>query len=114
MHRTRSRVAWVASLVALFALLRALRRLVEVEDRPLALGVAVCVVIVAALLPPARGRVTAEQAGWRTALQVGLAAAVTAAAALAGAGVVAAGALGIVAAALVPLAWPAPRQRAEP
>ncbi|WP_299518856.1 hypothetical protein [uncultured Serinicoccus sp.] len=113
MHWTRSSVAWVAALVALFALLRALRRLLEPEDRPLALVVAVVVVAAAALMPPARGHVTAEQAGWRTALQVFLAAAVTALGALAGLGVVVAGGLGIAAAAVVPLAWPAPRQHPQ-
>ncbi|KUG53360.1 hypothetical protein AVL62_00720 [Serinicoccus chungangensis] len=113
---TRSSPAWVAALVALFALLRALRRLVEPEDRPVALVVAVVVVAAATLIPPARGpgRVSVEQAGWRTVLQVFLAAAVTALAALAGLDVVVAGALGIAAAAAVPLAWPAPRQQPEP
>ena len=41
----RSRVAWGAGLLALFALLRALRRLVDPADRPLALVVAVAVVV---------------------------------------------------------------------
>ncbi|WP_143553784.1 hypothetical protein [Serinicoccus sp. CNJ-927] len=108
----RSRMGWFAAVISLWALLRALRRLVEPDDRPVALAVAVVVILVAALIPPARGsgRVTAEQAGWRKVVQLFLAAGVTALAALVGAGVLVAGVLGVVTAAVVPLAWPAPRE----
>ncbi len=104
-------MAWVAALLALFALLRALRRVVETDQRPLALLVSVAVVALAAALPTTlgQGRATAEQAGWRKGLQLLAAAAVTALAALLGAGVVLAGALGVAAAAAMPLVWPRPR-----
>lgn len=109
---TRSRVAWVAALISLFALLRALRRLVEVDERPVALVVAFFVVITVALVPTSlgRGEVPAEQAGWRKALQFLAAGAGTALATLAGGGVMLAGAVGVVAAATVPVAWPAPKK----
>lgn len=110
MSWTRSRVAWAAALIFLFALLRALRRLVEVDERPVALVMAACVVATAALVPTSlgRGQVPADQAGWREALQLLAAGAVTALAALLGGGVVLAGAVGVVAAATAPVAWPAP------
>jgi EamA domain-containing membrane protein RarD len=106
----RSRVAWVAALISLFALLRALRRLVELDERPAALVVALFVVVTAAFMPTrlGRGQVPAEQAGWRKALQFLAAGAVTVLAAFLGGGVVPAGVLGVVAASTVPLAWPAP------
>ena len=104
-------MAWVTALLALFALLRALRRVVETDQRPLALLVSVAVVALAAALPTTlgRGRVTPEQAGWRKCLQLLAAAALTALAALLGSGVMLAGTLGVAAAASVPLVWPAPR-----
>lgn len=103
---TRSRVAWVAALIALFALLRALRRLVEVDERPVALVVAVLVVVTVALVPTrlGRGRVPTEQAGWRKALQFLAAGAVTALTTLLGGGVILAGAFGVLAAATVAVA----------
>lgn len=109
---TRSRVAWVAALVSLFALLRALRRFVEVDERPVAVVVAVFVVATVALVPTSlgRGQVSGEQAGWRKVLQFLAAGAVTALATLLGGGVILAGALGVLAAATVPVAWPAPER----
>ncbi len=105
-----SRVAWFAALISLFALLRALRRLMEADDRPVALVVAVVVVAAAALMPSTlgRARVTPEQAGWRKSLQFFGAGAATALAAFLGVDVVLAGVLGVAAAAVVPVAWPAP------
>lgn len=105
----RSRVAWVAALISLFALLRALRRLVEVEQRPVALVVAVLVVAAVALLPTSlgrRGQVSAEQAGWRKALQFVAAGVLTALVTLVGGGVLLAGAVGVLGAGTVAVAWP--------
>lgn len=109
---TRSRVAWVAALISLFALQRALRRLVEVDERPVALVTAVFVLATVALVPTSlgRGQVPAEQAGWRKALQFLAAGAVTALATLLDGGVILAGALGVLAAATVAVAWPAPKK----
>ena len=108
----RSRVAWVAAVVSLFGLLRALRRLVEPDERPVALLVAVSVVAAAALMPSrlGRSRGPAEKAAWRKALQFFAACACTALTALLGAHVVLAGALGVAAAAVVPVAWLAQRR----
>ncbi|QFG68274.1 hypothetical protein [Ornithinimicrobium pratense] len=110
----RSRVAWGAGLLALFALLRALRRLVEADDRPLALVVAVGVIVVAGLVPPALGsaaaRVASEQLAARKAVQFFGAAGVSILAVYLGLGVVVAAVLGIGAAVLVPLIWPAPAE----
>jgi hypothetical protein len=107
---TSSRVAWFAALISLFALLRALRRLVDADDRPLALVVAVLVVAAAGLVPSTlgRGRAVPEQAGWRKTLQFFGASAATALAAVLGIDVVLAGVVGVAAATVVPLAWPAP------
>lgn len=106
-------MAWGAGVVALWALLRGLRGLLGPDDRPLALGVAVCVIVLAAVLPAARGRdrLRAEQLGARKAVQFFGAAGALLLAVYLGAGVVVAAALGAVAAALVPLAWPPPRGR---
>lgn len=111
----RSRVAWGAGLVALFALLRGLRRLVEADDRPLALAVAVALVLLVAVVPPALGdardRVTPDQAGGRKGVQFFGAAGVTLLAVFLGSGVVVGAVLGFGAAVLVPLLWPAPQDR---
>ena len=79
--------------------------------RPVALVVAVVVVVAAGLVPATRGRGrgTAEQAGWRKTAQFFGASAVTALAVLLGVGVVLAGVVGVAAAAVVPLVWPAPQ-----
>jgi hypothetical protein len=106
-----STVAWGAALVSLFVLLRGLRRLVEADDRPVALVVAVVVVVAAGLVPSTLGRGPAEpeQAGWRKTAQFFGASATTALAVLLGADVVLAGVIGVAAAAVVPLVWPAPQ-----
>ncbi|MGC5585402.1 hypothetical protein ACQE98_12845 [Ornithinimicrobium sp. W1679] len=108
---TYSKVAWVAALISLFALLRGLRGLVEVDDRPVALVVAVVVVAVTGLVPSTlgRGQVLPEQAGWRKTLQFFGASAATVLAVLLGVDVVLAGVVGVAAAAVVPLAWRAPQ-----
>lgn len=111
----RSPVAWGAGLVALFALLRGLRGLLGPDDRPLALGVAITVVLVAALVPPVlgrdRGRVTPPEQGARKAVQFFGAAGVLLLVVLLGGGVMVAGGLGLVVAALVPLVRPTSRGR---
>ena len=107
-------MAWGAGLVALFALMRALRGLVGAEDRPLALVVGVGVIVVAALVPPALGRagtrVPSGQRGARKAVQFFGAAAVSILAVYLGLGLVVAAVLGAGAAVLVPLVWPAPAE----
>lgn len=103
-----SRVAWFAALISLFALLRALRRLVEDDDPSVALVVAVVVVAAAALPPSTLDRVTPEQAGWRKSLQFFGAGAATALAVFLGVDVVLTGVVGLAAAAVAPVAWPAP------
>ncbi|WP_131104257.1 hypothetical protein [Ornithinimicrobium sufpigmenti] len=113
----RSRVAWGAGLLALFALLRALRRLVPADDRPLALAAAVAVVVVVALVPPVLGRagrrVPSEQLGVRKAVQFFGAAGVSILAVYLGVGVLVGAVLGVAAAVAVPLLWPAPGKQAH-
>ena len=105
-----SRVAWIVALVTLFALLRALRQLVDADERPVALLVAVVVVLVAAAVPVTlgRGRPTVEEAGRRKAGQLLTAGIGTAAGTYLGTGLVVAAVLGIVAAVLVAALWPRP------
>lgn len=105
-----SRVAWIAAALTIFALLRALRRLVDAHERPVALLVAVVVVLVAAAVPETlgRGRPTVEQAGRRKAGQLLAAGIGTAVGTYLGAGLVVAAVLGVVAAVLVAALWPRP------
>lgn len=102
----RSRAAWMAGLLALFGLLRALRRMADADQGQLALGVAVAVVVAAALLPVSLRPADTDQVGARKAAQFLAAGMVTALAVLLGAGLLVAGGLGVLAALLVALVWP--------
>lgn len=108
--------AWLAGLVALFALLRGLRRMHDPAEGPLVLGLALAVVVVTGLLPAASGRdrLPAAQLAVRKAVQFFAAAGVLLLAVYLGAGIVPAALLGLGAAALVPLLSPSARAGDRP